>query len=145
MVSCSCKLFGYLGILCRHALKIFDVMNIKETIPSHYILKRWTKGATIINPIEITKDKENDPVLEATKRYRHLCSTFVRISTEAAESREGYEVVAECANEIIAKLKDVAKARCKAQVTSSTRFDGSLNNNGAGVFLTIQMLQRWMV
>ncbi|CAK9187608.1 unnamed protein product [Ilex paraguariensis] len=41
----------------------------------------------------------------------------------------------EYANEINAKLKDVAKARCEAQVTSSTRFDDSLNNNGAGVFV----------
>ncbi|CAK9158287.1 unnamed protein product [Ilex paraguariensis] len=70
---------GAIGFSIRkeHALKIFDVMNIKETIPSHYILKRWTKVATVINPIEITKDKEDDPVLEATKRYRHLCPTFV--------------------------------------------------------------------
>ncbi|CAK9158288.1 unnamed protein product, partial [Ilex paraguariensis] len=52
-----------------------------------------------------------------------------------SESREGYEVVVECVNEIIAKLKDVTKARCEAQVTSSTRFDDSLNNNGAKVFV----------
>lgn len=29
MLSCSCKLFEYLGILCRYYLKILDLMNPK--------------------------------------------------------------------------------------------------------------------
>ncbi|CAL8167751.1 unnamed protein product [Prunus armeniaca] len=32
------------GLLCRHALKVLDSKNI-TSIPSQYILKRWTKGA----------------------------------------------------------------------------------------------------
>ncbi|OMO60774.1 FAR1-related protein [Corchorus olitorius] len=32
------------GILCSHALKVLDLMNIK-LIPDRYILKRWTKHA----------------------------------------------------------------------------------------------------
>ncbi|EAZ01211.1 hypothetical protein OsI_23236 [Oryza sativa Indica Group] len=45
-VSCSCKKFEFVGILCRHALKVLDHNNIKE-LPSEYILKRWTKYAKI--------------------------------------------------------------------------------------------------
>jgi hypothetical protein len=41
-VSCSCRNFEMCGILCGHALKILDVMNIK-VFPKKYILKRWTK------------------------------------------------------------------------------------------------------
>ncbi|KAK0588674.1 hypothetical protein LWI29_003998 [Acer saccharum] len=41
-VSCCCKLFESMGILCRHALKVFDFNNL-TSIPSEYILKRWTK------------------------------------------------------------------------------------------------------
>ena len=29
-------------MLCSHALKILDKMNIK-LLPNHYVLKRWTK------------------------------------------------------------------------------------------------------
>ncbi|KAK0597637.1 hypothetical protein LWI29_027151 [Acer saccharum] len=43
-VSCCCKLFKSMGILCRHALKVFDFNNL-TSIPSKYILKRWTKDA----------------------------------------------------------------------------------------------------
>ena len=44
MVSCSCRLFERIGILCRHALKGLDLVNIK-ILPERYILKRWTRDA----------------------------------------------------------------------------------------------------
>lgn len=43
-ISCSCKLFEFEGVLCRHALKVFQIMNIRE-LPSRYVLHRWTKNA----------------------------------------------------------------------------------------------------
>ncbi|XP_024163734.1 protein FAR1-RELATED SEQUENCE 9-like [Rosa chinensis] len=43
-ISCSCKSFESLGILCRHALKVFDTNNI-TSLPTRYVLKRWTKEA----------------------------------------------------------------------------------------------------
>jgi zinc finger SWIM domain-containing protein 3 len=43
-VSCSCGKFERCGILCCHALKILDVMNI-NVLPKKYILKRWTTYA----------------------------------------------------------------------------------------------------
>ena len=44
MILCSCKKFQTFGILCCHAKKIFDIKDIKS-IPSQYILKRWTRDA----------------------------------------------------------------------------------------------------
>ena len=44
IVSCNCRKFERGGILCSHALKILDVMDIK-VLPEKYILKRWTKDA----------------------------------------------------------------------------------------------------
>ncbi|KAK6774318.1 hypothetical protein RDI58_029557 [Solanum bulbocastanum] len=111
-ISCSCKLFEYLGILCRHPLKILDTLNIKDRIPIQYILKRWTKDATNINEMDaILEEKDIDPKIEVTARYRHLCHTFVQILTEASESKEGYELVVNGANEMIAKLKDIKKRK----------------------------------
>ncbi|PNY03008.1 protein FAR1-related sequence 5-like [Trifolium pratense] len=45
-VYCDCRKFETHGILCSHALKVLDVMNIK-LIPEHYILKRWTRDARL--------------------------------------------------------------------------------------------------
>ncbi|XP_075089661.1 protein FAR1-RELATED SEQUENCE 5-like isoform X2 [Nicotiana tabacum] len=53
VVSCSCKLFEFSGVLCGHALKILDTLNIKDKIPDHYILKRWTKDVTNLVAMEI--------------------------------------------------------------------------------------------
>ncbi|KAL8524809.1 hypothetical protein ACS0TY_014428 [Phlomoides rotata] len=43
-ISCSCKMFEFEGILCRHALQVFKMMNIRE-LPSRYVLHRWSKNA----------------------------------------------------------------------------------------------------
>ncbi|XP_022739363.1 protein FAR1-RELATED SEQUENCE 7-like isoform X2 [Durio zibethinus] len=43
-VFCSCKKFEFMGVLCSHALKVLDYRNIR-LLPSHYILKRWTRDA----------------------------------------------------------------------------------------------------
>lgn len=43
-INCSCKMFEFEGVLCRHALKVFQIMNIRE-LPSRYILHRWSKNA----------------------------------------------------------------------------------------------------
>jgi hypothetical protein len=38
MVSCSCSLFERIGILCRHALKGLDLVNIK-LLPERYFFE----------------------------------------------------------------------------------------------------------
>jgi zinc finger SWIM domain-containing protein 3 len=42
IISRSCKKFETFEILCYHALKFFDLLDIK-IIPDTYILKRWTR------------------------------------------------------------------------------------------------------
>ena len=41
-VSCSCNLFETLGLLCRHALRVLVMNNVKE-MPELDVLKRWMK------------------------------------------------------------------------------------------------------
>ncbi|KAI3939292.1 hypothetical protein MKW92_022956 [Papaver armeniacum] len=43
--SCSCQMFEFEGMLCRHVLKVFQVVNVFE-IPPKYILKRWTMSSS---------------------------------------------------------------------------------------------------
>ncbi|KAF8364609.1 hypothetical protein HHK36_033423 [Tetracentron sinense] len=42
--SCSCQMFQFSGLLCRHVLTVFRVTNVL-TLPSHCVLKRWTRNA----------------------------------------------------------------------------------------------------
>ena len=43
IVLCSCRQFDRIGILCGHALKVLDLMNIKSLSPQ-YVLKHWRQG-----------------------------------------------------------------------------------------------------
>ncbi|KAL6130859.1 hypothetical protein ACLB2K_069237 [Fragaria x ananassa] len=44
IVTCSCKMFESMRLLCHHALRVLNVRNVTK-IPPQYILKRWTKDA----------------------------------------------------------------------------------------------------
>ncbi|KAI4317710.1 hypothetical protein L6164_025559 [Bauhinia variegata] len=43
-VSCSCRMFEYEGVLCRHILRVFQILELRE-VPARYILHRWTRNA----------------------------------------------------------------------------------------------------
>lgn len=51
VANCSCHLFESEGILCRHALTIFEIKQI-FILPDRYILKRWTKFAKNVKASE---------------------------------------------------------------------------------------------
>ncbi|KAM3396165.1 protein FAR1-RELATED SEQUENCE 5-like isoform X1 [Capsicum galapagoense] len=89
IVSCSCKLFEFSGILCGHALKILDTLNVKDKIFDYYIVKRWTKDATNLMAMEIKGSMGgSDPKVEVSTRYKYLCKNFIQIASEASEFRE---------------------------------------------------------
>ncbi|XP_058074594.1 protein FAR1-RELATED SEQUENCE 5-like [Magnolia sinica] len=89
-VTCSCKKFEFVGILCSHALKVLDYYNIK-TLPLHYILKRWQRDA------KVGTEKDNlgftiqdDLKLSSSNRYSYLYRKFVKIASMAAEYEEAF-------------------------------------------------------
>ncbi|KAM0890258.1 hypothetical protein ACQ4PT_027095 [Festuca glaucescens] len=43
-ISCSCRKYESKGLLCKHALRVFNINEV-FTLPSQYILHRWTKYA----------------------------------------------------------------------------------------------------
>ncbi|KAG8384333.1 hypothetical protein BUALT_Bualt04G0107300 [Buddleja alternifolia] len=45
-IRCSCHKFESMGILCRHALRVFNCMNV-HIIPEMSIKKRWTKEVVV--------------------------------------------------------------------------------------------------
>ncbi|XP_071740569.1 protein FAR1-RELATED SEQUENCE 5-like [Rutidosis leptorrhynchoides] len=56
--SCSCLLFTREGRLCRHIFYVFNLFDI-HTIPAHYILKRWTREASIIFSLVLDNGVKN--------------------------------------------------------------------------------------
>ncbi|GAU23100.1 hypothetical protein TSUD_184010 [Trifolium subterraneum] len=89
-VSCDCRKFETHGILCSHAIKVLDAMNIK-LIPEHYILKRWTRDARLGSNMD-WKGQHIDLDIKAhfMKRYNELCPRMVKLINRASETHETY-------------------------------------------------------
>lgn len=98
--NCSCQMFEYSGILCRHVLTVFTVTNVL-TLPPHYILKRWTKNAKVGSALD-DRAVEQECQESVTVRYNNLCREAIRCVEEGATTVETY-------NAAINYLRDVRK------------------------------------
>ncbi|XP_050241953.1 protein FAR1-RELATED SEQUENCE 5-like [Quercus robur] len=122
LITCSCKNFEFVGIMCSHILKVLDEMKIKLMIPEQFILKRWTKNARAGTVLDIHEcEVQSDPKLEMRARYRNLCTTYVRLMGKAAESKEASDFLLSLASELDAKLEEYLKIEspCETLTPSS--------------------------
>ncbi|KAL6567684.1 hypothetical protein OROGR_001352 [Orobanche gracilis] len=93
IAKCDCKLFEFVGILCRHILVIFQAKGVVE-IPSHFILKRWTKDAN--RCIELSSTENNFDVQSNTSKIQrriHAQQEASILVDLAEESDEIYKFV----------------------------------------------------
>ncbi|KAL2894804.1 Protein FAR1-RELATED SEQUENCE 12 [Bienertia sinuspersici] len=44
LAECECSLFNHSGIICRHMIKLYDILG--EEVPHRYILRRWRKNVS---------------------------------------------------------------------------------------------------
>ncbi|KAK8624698.1 hypothetical protein V6N13_089586 [Hibiscus sabdariffa] len=84
--TCSCQMFEFSGLLCRHVLAVFRVTNVL-TLPSHYILKRWTKNARSSVILEERSSDVYTNYLEShTVRYNTLRHEAFKLVDEGSKS-----------------------------------------------------------
>ncbi|XP_020254947.1 protein FAR1-RELATED SEQUENCE 5-like [Asparagus officinalis] len=91
-VTCSCKKFEMMGILCMHALKVLNYNNILH-LPSCYILKRWTKYAK--DGVESNRPQRPDDLHDQkllALRYTQVCHKALTIAVKSAFSKDAMEV-----------------------------------------------------
>jgi zinc finger SWIM domain-containing protein 3 len=124
--ACSCFQFKRTGVLCGHALKVLDLMNI-NLLPNHYLLKRWTRETRhgTIKDIKGRNITEN-PKLDAMLRYKFLSHKFHDFAYKAASDPE-CSMLVDNALDCIAKLvedkmsastsilSDSSNAQCNVQ------------------------------
>ncbi|XP_028118903.1 protein FAR-RED ELONGATED HYPOCOTYL 3-like [Camellia sinensis] len=107
-VSCTCRLFERCGILCSHAFKGLDMMNIKE-IPESYLLKIWAKkskdGLVQENNWCVAKQVVAD--LDMNAHYRMLCPSLIKLGCRAVESKETTCMLLKNSIEMAKKIDDV--------------------------------------
>ncbi|XP_042954662.1 protein FAR1-RELATED SEQUENCE 5-like [Carya illinoinensis] len=82
-ITCSCKLFEFRGILCRHALRILTQLD-KSEVPPKYILDRWRKDikrqyVNVRSSYEATSNPEKQRFNRIQNCFYQLCSNAAKI------------------------------------------------------------------
>lgn len=115
--NCSCQMFEYSGILCRHILTVFTVTNVL-TLPSHYILKRWTRNAKSVVGLD---EPSSDPqcIENLTVRFNNLCREAIKYAEEGAVAVETYIAAMSALQESGKKIGMVKKNVAKVKPPSS--------------------------
>lgn len=91
-ISCTCCLFEFFGILCRHVLRVLFVVGI-VTLPEEYILRRWTRNAkSNILSYEHCSVIQNNCSKALNWRCNDLCRDAIRFAEEGATSAMIYKV-----------------------------------------------------
>lgn len=86
-IYCSCHAFEYKGYLCRHTIVVLQMSGI-FTIPSKYILQRWTNAARSRHAI----GERLDEVQSKVRRYNDLCRRAIILGEEGSLSQESYNI-----------------------------------------------------
>ncbi|KAK6926448.1 MULE transposase domain [Dillenia turbinata] len=129
--SCSCQVFEYSGILCRHVLTVFTVTNVL-TLPPHYILKRWSRHAKS-GPGSDEHVNEVHGRESMTLRYNELCREAIKYAEEGAIAIDTYNVamgaLKEGTKKVGAVKKNVAKVALSSSRASGQGYDGRKNSS----------------
>ncbi|KAJ0020923.1 hypothetical protein Pint_31621 [Pistacia integerrima] len=115
--NCSCQMFEYSGILCRHVLTVFTVTNVL-TLPSHYILRRWTRNAKAGAGID-ERNGELHGQESLTMRYNNLCREAIKYAEDGAIAVETYNVAMGALRDGGKKISVVKKSVAKVSPPSS--------------------------
>ncbi|OAY85194.1 Protein FAR1-RELATED SEQUENCE 9 [Ananas comosus] len=101
IVSCTCKLFEFYGLLCAHALKVMHHIEM-YSIPSRYILKKWTKNAkkgTSTNSLEMSdgssfcRSRRFDSLILETQKFIFKGSKSLKLYENACWIIRGVDVL----------------------------------------------------
>uniref|UniRef100_A0A5B7BC12 Protein FAR1-RELATED SEQUENCE n=1 Tax=Davidia involucrata TaxID=16924 RepID=A0A5B7BC12_DAVIN len=87
-IYCLCRSFEYRGFLCRHAMIVLQMSGV-SSIPSYYILKRWTKDAVKIRQ---TMSEISSRLHFRVQRFNDLCKRAIKLGEQGSLSQETYNI-----------------------------------------------------
>lgn len=107
--TCSCQMFEFSGLICRHTLSVFRAKNVL-TLPSQYILNRWTRTAkTGDQGVEECPTLPSNSQESTTFRYSNLRHEAMKFVEEGAKSIHIYNVAMNALQEAIKKVSATKK------------------------------------
>ncbi|KAK8529427.1 hypothetical protein V6N12_060209 [Hibiscus sabdariffa] len=89
---CNCHKFEFMGILCRHILAIFIKKKV-FSLPSQYIIRRWTKDAKKNDNSSIIQNETDDKLSESsTLWFNSVMLHSLGLSEKATRSSKHYDL-----------------------------------------------------
>lgn len=100
-VSCTCQMFEFEGILCRHILKVFNMLDIKE-IPSQYILHRWSRNAVygMVRELESGVSSQELKAMMVWSLRETACKYIESGTTSLDKYKLAFEIMREGGNKL---------------------------------------------
>lgn len=107
--SCSCQMFEYAGIPCRHIIRVYSVKNVM-LLPPGYILKRWTRNARCRVVSDEHMEAQGGHQESRTVRFDDLCRQALKYAAEGVTTANIYNVamnaLQKAFGEVVAAKKD---------------------------------------
>ncbi|XBI31732.1 hypothetical protein VPH35_055268 [Triticum aestivum] len=85
--NCECAMYEHMGLLCRHALRVMIHVGVLR-LPTHYVMKRWTRDARDILPDHI-KNYQTDSYIGVSKTFRHNILYVRALQVVKADQNDG--------------------------------------------------------
>lgn len=100
LLACSCHMFEFSGILCRHSLRVLSTLNCFQ-IPDRYLPTRWRRVNTIPSKQEISVASN-----EQTEKAQVLQSMVSTLMSEAMKSKERMDIISQVVSILLSRIQD---------------------------------------
>lgn len=99
IISCSCHLFEFSGILCRHALRILSSGNCFQ-IPERYLPVRWRRIITLSPKLLYS------PSIDQTEKVKLLHSMVASLVSESAKSEDRLDIATDQVSILLSRIRE---------------------------------------
>lgn len=132
IAGCSCKMFEFEGILCRHVLAVFKATNV-FMLPLHYILKRWTRNAKDEAMLDVLTYAGSSQKRK-TSQYSILYQEAIKCAEEGLASDHSFKVALSALQEARIKILGAKKNAINGTILetmASTSYQDENNTIGS--------------
>ncbi|KAJ0969399.1 hypothetical protein J5N97_022276 [Dioscorea zingiberensis] len=100
LLSCSCLMFEFSGILCRHTLRVLSMLNCFQ-IPDRYLPSRWRRVNS--SPSKLVRCSLSS---DHTGRVQSLQSMVSALISEAAKSEERLDLASQEISILLSRIRE---------------------------------------
>lgn len=104
IATCSCKHFEFSGVLCRHVLGVFLMIDVRM-LPEEYFLRRWMRNAKSEALLdECGTDFHATYQNSISSRFSELCRDAIKCAEKGSITAEIYKAAKDALHKALAEI-----------------------------------------